>query len=344
VRDFAIYLQGLSCVSTIQAIVVAFSGFSTVVDFRDALLIFSTTIMYTPGNDAIREVINTYIHKTKTTGIAPVPFIVFAGQTWLGMTQVALDAAGKILWPYVAHDLLALRDYTDDIGKYHTIKISQDEEITLQNGTIVSDYGVREVIQWMTKSPSGEWKVLVIEHVERLTDSAANALLKILEEPLAKRLIIATTTQKDSMLPTIFSRAVLFPFVQVSDSVIDDYIAKDEVLASYSRDFLHAFSQWTYGILERFRADSDLVTLLQTQWNALRSRSILLPHAHAAGIQINKRGYLKQFFLAMASHAVVVQRRDVALIAQKAYACSDHAISADNVFFDFLLHFYALQK
>jgi len=52
-------------------------------------------------------------------------------------------------------------------------------------------------------------KILLIEHIDRATIGAANALLKSLEEPLPNRIIIASTTNKDMMLPTILSRALL---------------------------------------------------------------------------------------------------------------------------------------
>ena len=52
-------------------------------------------------------------------------------------------------------------------------------------------------------------KILLIEHIERATIGAANALLKSFEEPLPHRIIIASTTNKDTLLPTILSRALL---------------------------------------------------------------------------------------------------------------------------------------
>ena len=81
-------------------------------------------------------------------------------------------------------DSIVLEDHSLELEKPHTIKISSDEEITRTDGTIYVDMGIREVHQRMVKSPVGQRKALLIEDIERLTDSAANALLKILEEPL----------------------------------------------------------------------------------------------------------------------------------------------------------------
>ena len=58
-------------------------------------------------------------------------------------------------------------------------------------------------------APAGDTKTLLIEHIERATIGGANALLKSLEEPLPHRLIIASVRNKDTLLPTILSRALL---------------------------------------------------------------------------------------------------------------------------------------
>ena len=58
-------------------------------------------------------------------------------------------------------------------------------------------------------APAGDTKILLIEHIDRATIGATNALLKSLEEPLSHRFIIASTRNKDALLPTILSRALL---------------------------------------------------------------------------------------------------------------------------------------
>jgi DNA polymerase-3 subunit delta' len=52
----------------------------------------------------------------------------------------------------------------------------------------------------------GRWKVVVIAGAERMTDEAANALLKTLEEPPAHVVLILTATDAGLLLPTIVSR------------------------------------------------------------------------------------------------------------------------------------------
>lgn len=43
---------------------------------------------------------------------------------------------------------------------------------------------MRELQQRLARAPMGDWKIVYIENMERMTNQAANALLKSLEEPL----------------------------------------------------------------------------------------------------------------------------------------------------------------
>jgi DNA polymerase III delta prime subunit len=61
----------------------------------------------------------------------------------------------------------------------------------------------------LSYAPAGDIKILLIEHIDRVSGGAENALLKSLEEPLPYRIVIASTTNKDLLLPTILSRALL---------------------------------------------------------------------------------------------------------------------------------------
>lgn len=57
-------------------------------------------------------------------------------------------------------------------------------------------------------SVNGHGKVLLIEDAELMTIQAANALLKTLEEPPSSSLIILSTGNPNSLLPTILSRTM----------------------------------------------------------------------------------------------------------------------------------------
>jgi DNA polymerase-3 subunit delta' len=55
----------------------------------------------------------------------------------------------------------------------------------------------------------GRYRVFIIREIERATLPAANALLKLLEEPPPQVILLLTATRRDQVLPTILSRCQL---------------------------------------------------------------------------------------------------------------------------------------
>ena len=98
-----------------------------------------------------------------------------------------------------------------NIGDFFIIdmerNIDKDGRIK-SDGKSISVYTVRATIEKMQlSSMSGAWRVVLIDSVDALTTAAANAILKLLEEPPAKTLFLLVTHQLSSVLPTVRSRA-----------------------------------------------------------------------------------------------------------------------------------------
>lgn len=65
----------------------------------------------------------------------------------------------------------------------------------------------RNVIRFMQKTPlEGGWRIALIDSVDDLNRNAANALLKILEEPPSQAILILISHSPAKVLPTIRSR------------------------------------------------------------------------------------------------------------------------------------------
>lgn len=79
------------------------------------------------------------------------------------------------------------------------------------------------------RSLMGGWKAAVIEDAEKLEPEAANALLKILEEPPEKTLWILTTSQKDRVIKTILSRCFHIGFAPLPDDVIEEILINNGI-------------------------------------------------------------------------------------------------------------------
>ncbi len=79
--------------------------------------------------------------------------------------------------------------------------------------------GIEQILDWQErvyrKHYEGKFKVFILEEADKLTIPAANALLKVIEEPPERTIIILSTQNGEALLPTIQSRAqgIYFPVV-----------------------------------------------------------------------------------------------------------------------------------
>lgn len=79
---------------------------------------------------------------------------------------------------------------------------------TVPEGKTVIGVGeIRELIHQLQYAPfEGNFRVLIVENAEKLTDEAQNALLKTLEEPPSRAVIVMVTPLFGALLPTVASR------------------------------------------------------------------------------------------------------------------------------------------
>ena len=66
---------------------------------------------------------------------------------------------------------------------------------------------VRDLVRRSALSPAGRrWQVTIVEDADRLTDQAANALLKAIEEPAARTVWVLCAPSAQDVLVTLRSR------------------------------------------------------------------------------------------------------------------------------------------
>lgn len=88
---------------------------------------------------------------------------------------------------------------------------------------------IREIIDQVRIPPQlGKYKVIILDEVHMLSQAAANALLKTLEEPPSYVIFILATTEKQKMLPTILSRCQIFDFNRMS---VNDIVGELKMVA-----------------------------------------------------------------------------------------------------------------
>jgi len=121
---------------------------------------------------------------------------------------------------------------------------------------------VREVVGNIALRPyMGVCSVVILDGADRLTEEAANALLKALEEPPGQTRFFLITVQPSHVLPTIVSRCQVIRFQRLSVDVIGDLLAQ---AVPCSPQVATSVSRLAQGSLSR-------AIELATQWSAYQT-------------------------------------------------------------------------
>jgi DNA polymerase-3 subunit delta' len=80
---------------------------------------------------------------------------------------------------------------------------------------------IRDVRHFLSLTPGeGDWRVVVIDSADDLNPNSANAVLKILEEPPARALLLLVSHEPGGLLPTIRSRCRQLRLHPLDDEVL----------------------------------------------------------------------------------------------------------------------------
>src|SRR5215467_5174966 len=89
----------------------------------------------------------------------------------------------------------------------------------LRGEIVVED--AREIAGFFRLTPAEEgWRIVVVDGAEEMNRSAANALLKVLEEPPRSALLLLVSHSPGQLLPTIRSRCRRFPLAPLAHEVV----------------------------------------------------------------------------------------------------------------------------
>ena len=83
---------------------------------------------------------------------------------------------------------------------------------------------IRDIIAWSAQTPhQGERQVIILNEIDTISVSAANAILKTLEEPTESTVFLLGTSRVARVLPTIVSRCVRLVLPQVLGEFPENY-------------------------------------------------------------------------------------------------------------------------
>jgi DNA polymerase-3 subunit delta' len=123
-----------------------------------------------------------------------------------------------------------------------------DVEIIRTEGLSIKIDEVRELLARVAWAPSmGGWRVVVMEDADRLTESAANALLKAIEEPGNRTVWLLCAPTLHDVLPTIRSRCRHMQLVTPSTKDVAAVLQSRDGISPQMADFAARVSQGHIG-------------------------------------------------------------------------------------------------
>ncbi|MCU0666845.1 MAG: DNA polymerase III subunit delta' [Candidatus Omnitrophica bacterium] len=130
------------------------------------------------------------------------------------------------------------------------------------------------------KAYEGNYKVFIIDNAHNLTLEAGNALLKVLEEPPDKSLIILITHKPSFMLKTIVSRCRVVKFFPLKRDFLSAQLEESYFLNKEKAHFLSYFSEGRIGLALRIK-DS----------NILEKKNMIFEDFFASGKAVTEKTY-----------------------------------------------------
>lgn len=142
------------------------------------------------------------------------------------------------------------------------IERGYDEKRKKMRGEIVVD-DVRQIGSFLRLTPSlGGWRVVVLDSADEMNRNAANAVLKLLEEPPRQALLLLVSHAPGRLLPTIRSRCRAVRLGPLSDAQVAELLAQHlPELDPATSETLVALSEGSIGRALTLAADGGIDAL-----------------------------------------------------------------------------------
>lgn len=184
------------------------------------------------GNEKIQETIKKAVFKQQISHA-----YLFSGPENLGKKTLALEFA-KLL------------------------NCSKNDIHILEKNSAIKIDEVRDLQHKLQFSSQSEFKIAIIDDAAFITNEAASALLKTLEEPAKNTVLVLITSNKKKILPTIISRCINYEFNLVSQEKINKLLNNFN-LTEPEKNQIIKFSQGRPGIAKALAKNKNAILLRQ---------------------------------------------------------------------------------
>ncbi|NQT49928.1 DNA polymerase III subunit delta' [Candidatus Kuenenbacteria bacterium] len=117
------------------------------------------------------------------------------------------------------------------------------DEKTGKKKSLISVAQIRDLLEKISKRAFlNSYKIVIIPEAQKLNQEASNCLLKTLEEPSPRTIIILISPSKELLLPTILSRSQAFKFLAVTKKDIYEYLIGKGANRSYAKELSNVAS------------------------------------------------------------------------------------------------------
>jgi len=216
------------------------------------------------GNDNIKKFLSLSLEKKKLAHA-----YIFSGLDNLGKASTAVHFAQILLCQKKEERVVLPCGECQSCKMFASLKSSKDENEQMPSSSFslikrnndkknISIEQIQTLVKSLNLSSlSGDYKIVLIRHADKMSEEAANALLKTLEEPRKKTIIILVTSFIDYLPQTIASRCQVINFHPVNKNDIFNFLIDD---LKISRSAAKNYSQLCLGrpaLAIKFVEDGD---------------------------------------------------------------------------------------
>ena len=156
--------------------------------------------------------------------------IIFSGPKGIGKSKLALTFSEQLMQDkksITSHDLLSNFAASSNSKKVYICKREFDEATNKYKSAISIDQ-IRKMKEFFSLSQTEyNWRIAIIDAADEMNESSSNAILKLLEEPPNKSMIILISHNYYSLKSTIISRCQKITLKPLSENEMGEFLSKE---------------------------------------------------------------------------------------------------------------------